>query len=148
MPLSTNVKVSTKGMCKDGEISLFPRGAKTVWRTYHQACGRTGREWGLSGAEFISIITSSCYYCGDAAGNEIVVCGERFRYNGIDRINNEEGYEITNVVPCCKVCNSMKGDLTREEFFKYIKKILDYNRDEVIDSAVEVGQQLSLFGGG
>jgi len=42
---------------------------------------------------------------------------------GIDRMNNEVGYIITNVVPCCKICNWCKSNLTIQEFREWINKV-------------------------
>ena len=57
---------------------------------------------------------TNCYYCGDD-----------FKGMGIDRIDNNKGYVLNNVVPCCSRCNFMKHVLNREEFFTHIKKILN-----------------------
>jgi hypothetical protein len=44
---------------------------------------------------------------------------------GIDRIDSDKGYTIDNIVPCCKVCNKMKMDLSVAEFKKQIKLIFN-----------------------
>ena len=46
-------------------------------------------------------------------------------YNGIDRVDNNRGYEIENVVPCCTSCNSAKMDLSKEDFLCRIKRCYD-----------------------
>ena len=51
--------------------------------------------------------------------------GKPFPTNGIDRMNNNIGYEISNVVPCCSVCNKMKSSLSKEEFLTQICKIYE-----------------------
>lgn len=53
---------------------------------------------------------ANCYYCGE-------------RSFGIDRVNNLEGYIISNVVPCCTICNMMKLTQTKEEFLNRIETI-------------------------
>jgi hypothetical protein len=58
----------------------------------------------ISKDEFINITTKECYYCG------------REGPNGIDRIDNEIGYQSDNCVPCCKHCNYVKGNLSNEDF--------------------------------
>lgn len=68
--------------------------------------------------------TSTCYYCGKSKDD-----GKLFRkniYNGIDRVNNKNGYNINNCVACCKVCNYMKSNLGKDEFISHINKIYYY----------------------
>ena len=40
------------------------------------------------------------------------LCNQKFNYTGLDRVNNNRGYEIGNVLPCCRLCNSGKNDDT------------------------------------
>lgn len=63
------------------------------------------------------IITFPCNYCKNIFEN-----GSR----GIDRINSTIGYIYGNITPCCYTCNSMKGILSHDEFFKHLKRIYDY----------------------
>lgn len=49
--------------------------------------------------EFKTLVTLPCYYCDYKVENEI---------NGIDRINNDIGYDKSNCVTCCETCNMMK----------------------------------------
>ena len=68
----------------------------------------------LSIEEYETIITSSCKYCGHKDDNEAI---------GVDRINSLRGYDMTNVVPCCKICNMMKNDLSLDVFIAHVRKI-------------------------
>ena len=54
-----------------------------------------------------------CYYCG-STNSKI----------GVDRLNDDIGYEVDNIVPCCKACNFMKNELSCQEFIKHVN-ILD-----------------------
>ncbi len=72
-----------------------------------------GKPWSLTNLEAAKLIIQPCHYCGDAPKP----------YHGIDRVDNSRGYEIDNVVTCCKYCNSAKLDMTVEEFKAYIKRI-------------------------
>lgn len=51
---------------------------------------------------------------------------ESFRWNGIDRIDSAKGYVEGNVVPCCKFCNEMKSDKSRDEFLQLIAAIYQH----------------------
>ncbi len=46
-----------------------------------------------------------------------------FPFNGVDRIDSKKGYEETNVVPCCKMCNFAKKELKYEEFMVWINRL-------------------------
>lgn len=72
--------------------------------------------------------TLSILYCSKApATRSVARNGLIYYYNGIDRINNLEGYLTSNVVTCCKECNWLKRIMTYEQFLKKIKDIY-FNR--------------------
>lgn len=48
---------------------------------------------------------------------------EVFIYQGIDRLDNQKGYEIENCIPCCYVCNKAKGNRNQKEFIEHCKVI-------------------------
>ena len=51
-------------------------------------------------------------------------------YNGLDRRDNDSGYEETNVLPSCKYCNFARNDRTVEEFQSWLKRIADAYRSD------------------
>lgn len=79
--------------------------------------------------DYIKLVTSDCYYCGEKPNQEKIINGKLFRHNGIDRLDSKKGYERDNVVPCCKTCNMAKGSLTEEEFKALINKIYEYQKE-------------------
>lgn len=46
-----------------------------------------------------------CYYCSSD-----------IKTVGVDRTNNEVGYTVRNVVPCCQACNYAKRTMTKAEY--------------------------------
>jgi|SRR5580698_3026791 hypothetical protein len=79
-----------------------------------------GIDFLLSLEEYTNAISVSCYYCDGAFG--YVTKG-----TGLDRIDNNKGYMIGNVVSCCRTCNRIKGDtFTMEETKIAVKAILTY----------------------
>lgn len=51
----------------------------------------------------------------------------------IDRIDNTKGYFLENIVLCCNIVNTMKNDLTVEDFLMYVQSI--YKRShEIIEN--------------
>lgn len=67
----------------------------------------------ISLEDFSEITSQPCEYCGEKT------------VGGLDRVNNFLGYEKSNVVSCCKVCNYMKNKLPFEEFKIHIKKVYE-----------------------
>lgn len=65
-----------------------------------------------------NIITKSCVYCGD---NKNVGC---------DRIDNNKGHTKDNVVPCCVVCNTARGNNFSFEEMKILGKTIKLIKDE------------------
>ena len=45
-----------------------------------------------------------------------------YLHNGIDRIDNNIGYESKNVVSCCKICNYAKSNMNYKDFILWIQK--------------------------
>lgn len=77
--------------------------------------------------QFRSLITAKCFYCGaEPIEKKSSNCAGLFARHGIDRVDNNTGYVFGNCVPCCKTCNFMKNDMTREEFILHAKKIATY----------------------
>ena len=58
----------------------------------------------LSLPVFKGLVMKGCHYCGDSASL------------GLDRVNNRRGYVDSNVVPCCRWCNSAKLERSLSEF--------------------------------
>ena len=64
-------------------------------------------EWKLSEIEYLNIINNICYYCDNNNGNTL---SEKIRTGGLDRLDNDKGYTIDYVVPCCNDCNVIRGE--------------------------------------
>ena len=81
----------------------------------------------LSKKEFHKLTQKNCYYCGGkpqqkkTAGHHTKA--SPYVYNGLDRIDNLKGYTSDNCVPCCGICNRMKGTMTEKDFLHHIKQI-------------------------
>lgn len=75
------------------------------------------------------LILSNCHYCNSLPSNTYTSKGSfiSMNYNGIDRKDSSIGYEETNIVTCCKICNRAKMDMSYENFLIYIKRIGDFH---------------------
>jgi len=79
----------------------------------------------LTKGEFIKLLSNNCYYC-NRIPEQIAYNKKKtdyLIYNGIDRVNNELGYTLDNIVTCCKHCNRAKMSLSKEQFLQLIKDI-------------------------
>jgi len=97
--------------------------------------------WNLTYEEAIVLIKKNCHYCGRAPnGHYNSHMGRRkymdnkYKYdilcNGIDRIDSNKGYMKNNVVSCCKTCNFAKNNLSYDDFIKWIKDLVKYQKNE------------------
>lgn len=72
-----------------------------------------GLEWRLTFDQFVQWLwLSSCFYCGSTE----TICG-------IDRLNNEPYYDMSNTVACCATCNGMKSKQPLHVFLEQVKRI-------------------------
>jgi hypothetical protein len=87
----------------------------------------------LSIDTFKSLVTSPCFYCGDSLKNirKDKASTEILFYTGIDRLDNSKGYTTENCVPCCRICNGAKSNMTKEEFLNHIEKIYVHSIKEI-----------------
>lgn len=71
------------------------------YESYVQSAVRRGKDWNLDREQAIMLFRSSCHYCGKPSSDD--------NLNGIDRVDNDVGYHVDNVVACCSACNMCKG---------------------------------------
>ena len=69
----------------------------------------------LTKDEYDIIVNSQCYLCGRKSY-------EKYK-NGIDRIDNNLGYIMSNVKSCCGSCNFIKKDMELNELFNKMTEI-------------------------
>ena len=114
-------RVSTKGLAKKYNFKAYPEPFGIWFRSCIQGAMRRDLDFSLTVRQAYDLSQYSCYYCGR---NRVSVI-DGFRYNGIDRVKNTDGYHQGNVVTCCKTCNAMKGKLSLVEFIEQAKRIVD-----------------------
>jgi hypothetical protein len=102
---------------------------------YRQSAKIRDFAWLLSDQEFARMILLPCHYCGKRPDEDPITAvqpvqemrqkGEnrKLMYNGIDRVDNEIGYETSNVVTCCKFCNKAKHRMNVAEFLLWLNRI-------------------------
>ena len=88
---------------------------KTVsgrFRGYIAHAKTRGVVFELTLEDFIGLWGRPCHYCGD-----------KIDAVGIDRIDSKLGYTLSNVCPCCAVCNRMKLHHSVDFFLAQCEKI-------------------------
>lgn len=73
---------------------------------------------------YSKLTESPCAYCGSKGSNELTYLGMKWRWNGLDRIDNDFGYEVDNVLPCCSFCNSIRGPMKFETWVDFLWNLL------------------------
>lgn len=89
-----------------------PRNPRYYFAQYQHSAKKRNIFWELTFEQFMIFWQKPCFYC---KANIISI--------GIDRVDNDKGYEIDNLVPCCYLCNRMKMDLPQIDFIVRCIKI-------------------------
>jgi hypothetical protein len=110
--------------------------ARAIYAAYRcRARGRAGRPtpkrtFELTFEQFLELTAQPCTYCGrppeTSAWNGKM--NGAFVYNGLDRVDNDLGYTLDNVVACCGRCNLMKRDLSAGDFIDQCRRIAERSR--------------------
>ena len=97
----------------------------SLYGLYRRMAEKRALTFELSLERFAELTQQNCYYCDRTPSNfHIRTRGNGvYQYNGIDRLDNNKGYEEGNVVTCCKRCNYMKTNMGLSEFLEHLTKI-------------------------
>ena len=103
-----------------------------IYRSYKNAAKKRKLSFDLTEEQLKKIITEKCFYCGDKPlyKRDYINQNEKIKYVGVDRINSDKGYSISNCVPCCKFCNYAKSDFKLKDWVEWIYKI-SYQKDKI-----------------
>lgn len=98
-----------------------------IYRNYKASAKKRNINFDLTIDEFKKIIEDKCYYCSENDSMSPYGFHKNidYRYNGVDRKDNNLGYIINNVVSCCKICNNSKSTLSIDEFKTWIRRIFE-----------------------
>lgn len=114
-------------LAKMHTVHTRPKGEAACYATFvitRRSCAVLRRlAWEISYEDWKRLTVQPCHYCGCPPSN----CGRGrngdYHYNGLDRVDNDVGYTLKNVVPCCKCCNHSKSDQTLPEFLSWVSKV-------------------------
>jgi len=117
-------ELKRKKMCLTPSLAAM----RQIIRIYKAHAKQRELEWCITEKQFAELTQKDCYYCGAKPNNvgKNVYSNGDYKYNGIDRINNDKGYTIKNIVPCCHTCNQAKSKMTLQKYKDWVKK--SYNK--------------------
>lgn len=92
--------------------SLYEKTPKYKFYIYKQSAKTRSILFNITFKQFITLWQKPCYYCKSSI--ETI---------GLDRIDNDKGYELDNIIPCCKICNRMKHTMDQIDFINHCAKI-------------------------
>lgn len=103
-------------------------GFKHLYLGYFYGSISRNKKFNLSIEEFARLTKLNCHYCNREPKqiSQTNVGKDSYVYNGLDRMDNSKGYEISNVVPCCKICNMAKHTMPKAEFELWIKDLIKF----------------------
>lgn len=113
------------------EIWILPEGVagfNDVFAIYKRNAKIRNLSFNILKEDFYILTQQNCYYCNSPPKTK----NHKFIYNGLDRKMNKIGYEINNVVTCCKICNRMKMSLDFNEFINNVNKITINLKEKIL----------------
>ena len=87
------------------------------FKFYKKEAKRRDIEFKLTFEEFMTFWQKPCFYTG-----------RQIETIGLDRIDSSKGYEISNLVSCCKDVNWAKNDMIQDDFIKMCNEITALHR--------------------
>lgn len=101
----------------DGESTINAK-----WKAYTKRAEEKQLRFELTREEFVALLKGNCFYCDEPPK---AVSGRKttLQINGIDRVDNNDGYTVRNSVSCCKRCNFAKADQDITDFANWVRRL-------------------------
>jgi hypothetical protein len=98
-----------------------------LFKSYRNTANKRNLDFELLKDEFREIVNKDCFYCGMPPTYKTFTHKQYktggYICNGIDRVDNNIGYVNSNIVPCCRHCNTMKMTMTTNDFLDKVTRI-------------------------
>ena len=118
---------STKERNKNLRLEYGESSKRSLIRSYKSNARKKGYAFNLTDEQCEHLFKQNCHYCNlipSTIKHKSEPTFGEYVYNGIDRMNNNIGYESDNVVTCCQECNFKKGAQSYEDFIKWINRLV------------------------
>tara|TARA_R110000782_G_scaffold125378_1_gene216987 strand:+ start:134 stop:724 length:591 start_codon:yes stop_codon:yes gene_type:complete len=128
---------------KGNQFGLYKDRQKAMLKVQYSHLKRRHSNKNMIGAVidfevFKKLSNDSCKYCGlehskkiedrlNESKNQKRLSDEVLLINGIDRIDSNIGYTKANCVTCCRFCNFAKHTMSENEFYKWIRRVYEFN---------------------
>lgn len=134
--LSSKVKTPGYFKCRSCYNSVFAPnpGERYAFKRVAKDARARGLKFNITLDFFSEKCHEPCHYCGGTDRNSISIRSKRadryivrnFRYNGLDRKDNDKGYTEENCVPACIICNRAKREMPYNEFIVWINSLVGF----------------------
>ena len=124
----TSTKSAENSIKSRYKIVKQDAGYRSIYSSYKLNAKSRKFDFNIDFDYAVSIMKSDCHYCGIEPSNTYMKSYYNATYNGIDRVDNTKGYEMDNIVSCCKMCNIAKNNNTEEYFLQWVKRLSEYQR--------------------
>jgi hypothetical protein len=78
----------------------------------------------ITSDELYNTMFNNCAYCGSLPN--LSYNSYKIKYHGLDRVDNNKGYETGNIVAYCFICNRAKATLPKQDFIAWIKRAYEH----------------------
>ena len=100
------------------EEQAYVHVGRNIYARYRCDARSRNFNFNLTFQEFLGFLDKPCFYCGVVKSSYQQKRRLKIYYNGIDRVDNEIGYELDNCVTCCKRCNTRKRSVDKNMILK------------------------------
>jgi hypothetical protein len=111
-------------------LPLGVASCNSLYLAYRDGAKSRNLVFDLTRETFEKLTKKSCEYCGVLPYKEWTGTNRSssaYVYNGLDRVDNTQGYTLSNVAPCCMVCNKAKHSMTVEQFKEWIVRLVNFH---------------------
>ena len=105
-------------------LEIFKNNYASSYKLYKKRANKMNISFDISNEQFKNIIIFDCYICGKIISE--------YNINGIDRVDNNIGYTISNCLPCCYECNIMKNKYNITDVMRKLYKFYCKNHNIMI----------------
>jgi len=120
--------------------TLYASREEVILRQAYSAVKGRHRDKNFKGAhlnfdEFCFLVYRPCYLCGHTGSNTKLDRNTHtgglhsdtvVRVNGLDRVDNNKGYVVSNCRSCCRFCNAAKSVMTLDHFRAWVVQVHTY----------------------
>jgi|CXWL01.1.fsa_nt_gi hypothetical protein len=114
----------------DGKLPVGQAHTNYILRVYKYGAKVRNLDWELTMEFAVNLMLQPCSYCGQLPQLAKLGKGRKHNglipYNGLDRVDNTQGYYSNNVVACCNSCNIAKRDRNLSEFMNWVRQTYEH----------------------